>query len=537
MRRAFLASLLLSLLVACVASLDPECHRRTCEEIVAEARALGDEPRCGLFADGCGAEVRCGAADVCAEGLTCNEALAQSSCAPPSEPARCETSPCGAVIDATGEVCLQNCLRWEPDADPRAPNSPLLPGGRSEQLLVPELDADGMQLGLLAIGGREYREAEDKLSSWYVQSPEVWRLRLDADGRLFGELLPVEPPPPPAESWIGGAGPGEVVFGLGQASGALHPSVYRLDLATLRLEELVPADGCGAPPGCPSNERAAGTYDPSSRTLWLFGGDPTDGRRETDELWAFDVASRRWSLRSYPGDGRPWPMARTEASAVWHPGLGQFALFGGASYACRCPDPEDGLPPVCEPAVRCEDVWNGRLLEGCGGHPACFASRVLRYGDLWFFDPGTERWTPAPPAVELAPRAGAGIAWDPARAAIVVAAGRGPSEGFEQTCAPPASRLPGTTLLDHFNLGDTWFFVDGGQPERGSWLKLRVEEAGDPDARRGWSQCLDLAVDGRVAPLPDGTLLQMGGQLSDILGPGFVEPLVTRFQRLYGRLP
>jgi hypothetical protein len=106
--------------------------------------------------------------------------------------------------------------------------------------------------------------------------------------------------------------------------------------------QLDPADAPAA------REDHTWTVDPGARVAYLFGG--RDASRVDDDLWAFDLATDSWR-RLDPENGGPKP--RFGHEAVWVDGVGVV-------------------------------VWAGQ------------AGPTTFFGDLWAYDPATNRWTALP---------------------------------------------------------------------------------------------------------------------------------------------
>ncbi len=522
MRRAILATLPALLMTGCLlesaVEAETRCLPRSCADVVAEATAQGIEPLCGLFPDGCGRELRCVAQDICPDGLTCDATLSKSNCARGGVLVACEDAPCGSVLPLTGETCLNNCLRWEPGPDPRAPNGPPLPTGRFAHLLVPILDDAGQPTSVLLVGGRTALDPSQPVS--YFDSSEAWLLDVSLDG-VTAAPLESETRPAAGAYWIGGGGKGEAVFGFAARDGLEDPTLYRY--ADAAFAAIGPTrDACLSTPGlCPLTSGAAAAYDPDARVLYLFGGDPWDDREVTDDLWSFAVEEGSWRRHARPA-GASWPTGRFHASGVWQPQLRRFALFAGTTLGCF------GAPD-------CVDRWSEGQLS-CEGAPACRVLRDRPLAELWLFDPVTGRWEQARPDPGMAPRYVAGIAWDAAREAIVVMGGRGLSAGYDQSCAPPSPTYPETLMPGYYNLGDTWFWRSSGEVRDGQWRQLRFDTLAERDRPPAWSRCVDLALHPRLASGRDRSVVAIGGQLSSIFAE-FEAPLVSRMQLLYGELP
>src|SRR5206468_9366629 len=72
-------------------------------------------------------------------------------------------------------------------------------------------------------------------------------------------------------------------------------------------------------------EDAALAHDPVRHRVWLYGGKGDDDVN-LNELWALDLASKRWSR--VPSDG-PRPPPREDHTLVFDQANDQLVLFGG----------------------------------------------------------------------------------------------------------------------------------------------------------------------------------------------------------------
>lgn len=530
MRRAFLAAPLW--LGGCFLSggepgrtPDDGCLSRTCADVKA---ALGGDRRCGEFEDGCGARIVCDAVrdSMCEPEETCAPAQGESTTCKGENGAiaGCEARVCGTTLPETGALCLENCPRWENGGDPLSGAGGPLPSGRYAHLLAPLLGEDGRPTRLLLVGGYTADDTLEPLAYYFAS--DAWLLDVaervgDGEKIVVGEPLPAESGMPRGAYFVGGGGVGEVVFGMGETELGLDPAVWRF--ADGRFERIGPdRSECAArPEGCPFAYGAAGAYEPVSRTLWLFGGDPEGDGDTTDALWSFSVQERSWTRHERSSADAPWPKARFFASgamaSLGDPPGPHFALFGGDSAVClggeACVEGEaDNLDATC-----------------AGGDGCAFGHRDTPLADLWFFDLQARRWERATRDPDLSPRYGAGLAWDQARGALAITAGRGRSTGFLEGCNPP-SQTGGNV-----NLGDSWFWQTGRDVRDGRWQQLRLFDLGDELQPAEWSQCVGLALHMRLAPARDGALVGVGGQLPDIHEIA-ESPLMSRLLLFYGAL-
>ena len=128
-------------------------------------------------------------------------------------------------------------------------------------------------------------------------------------------------------------------------------------------------------------------YDDAGQRLWLFGG--RIQRKETDELWSFDIGQRRWSRVTAPGG----PAGRWGHVAVFDDKRGQLVLFSGQS-------------------------------------PAGF------FNDTWLFDTQTQRWTEATPSgAKPTPRYGSCAGYDPTGDVMYISHGFTGAGRFDDTWA------------------------------------------------------------------------------------------------------
>jgi uncharacterized protein (TIGR03437 family) len=107
-----------------------------------------------------------------------------------------------------------------------------------------------------------------------------------------------------------------IIYG-GQRSGALD-DVWSFDLATRRWSNLTPAQR-------PAGRWFATSFLGGDGRFYVFGGFTSAGN--SNDLWAFDLASNRWAKVDLPNP----PTARNGAHAVFIERENRLILFGGAA--------------------------------------------------------------------------------------------------------------------------------------------------------------------------------------------------------------
>ena len=171
--------------------------------------------------------------------------------------------------------------------------------------------------------------------------------------------------------------------------------------------------------------------DAARRRLIVFGG---QAGGFFSDVWAFDIASRAW--KQLAGDDAG-PTRRYGHSAIYEPGRDRMVISHGFTNAGRFDDTwafdlgantwRDLSPSAARPLKRClhhasYDAERGQmyLYGGCSsGFGPC------PQGDLWSFDLATNKWTERTPQPSPAPREHYGMAFDAARAKLVVFGGNG----------------------------------------------------------------------------------------------------------------
>jgi hypothetical protein len=176
-------------------------------------------------------------------------------------------------------------------------------------------------------------------------------------------------------------------------------------------------------------------YDPDRRRLVLFGGAAMDGPERLDDLWEYDGAAGTWTAR--PRGQAPWPPSLYGHQMVYDPGRRRMVIPGGATT----------FGHVSETWELAADTGAWALRAATGTRPmnvSAYAlafdagrAKVVMFGgwnndagsssaDLWEWDGASGTWTPRrrpDGAPWPAPRSNAVLAYDPARAGIVMFGG------------------------------------------------------------------------------------------------------------------
>jgi hypothetical protein len=189
-----------------------------------------------------------------------------------------------------------------------------------------------------------------------------------------------------------------------------HDDLHRFDTGSGRWTRLSPA---GAVP--PPRAFAAAVPVPHRRWMLVFGGalyaDDFSSFTAYDDLWAYDVPRNQWTqLRSVnagpPGRVRP---------SMWHAG-DRVYVFGGATAAQRAlndlwmfdlhsrrwtllvADGAAGAPPARLEAYAASEAALGKLTVygGLSGADTGYVGR----NDTWQFDLHRRRWTDVTPPAE-----------------------------------------------------------------------------------------------------------------------------------------
>ena len=187
-----------------------------------------------------------------------------------------------------------------------------------------------------------------------------------------------------------------IVYG-GQGA-TFYSDVWVLDLASRAWKQLAGDDS-----GPPRRYAHSAIYEPVRDRMVISHGFTTSGR--LDDTWAFDFATNTWRDLNPSG---PRPLKRCLHHASYDGERGQMYLYGGCS-------------------------------SGFGPCPQ---------GDLWSFDLATNKWTERTPKPSPPPREHYGMAFDSARAKLVVFGGNG-----------------------NGTLNDTWEF----DPRSGVWQQAAID--------------------------------------------------------------
>jgi hypothetical protein len=156
----------------------------------------------------------------------------------------------------------------------------------------------------------------------------------------------------------------------------------------------------------------AAVFDPLRRNLVLFAG--TGGfEGRLNDVWALDTRLRVWTRLDDPGQPDR-PVTRSNTSAVYDPHRDRMLVFGGITGVGTTPRTLDdlwefdlgtrrwrrilpGLGPVPKSRLghgAIFDVKRDRMLVFSGQFFEGFAAENLR--DLWQFDCASERWSRLP---------------------------------------------------------------------------------------------------------------------------------------------
>jgi Galactose oxidase, central domain/Kelch motif len=253
--------------------------------------------------------------------------------------------------------------------------------------------------------------------------------------------------------------------------------------------------------------RVAGAADHGR--IYIFDGSTFDipGTQFSPfgDLWAYSVASNRWSRLA---SSTPGPSARSGA-VMWVVG-DQLYVFGGidASFTTlndlwtynlvqarwRAVTPSGPRPPPRHVAQAGGQPQLGRLTL-YGGEQVDPASGFVTLGDTWQFDLGRRAWRDVTPAVSTI---------DPARD-YGAAAGVGTSlylhggdiSGGEDGCGAPFPQNPTDQLWRFDLIGRTWHLVS---PAGDPLVRLKRHAAASVDGRMfvvsGW----DFRCEGGTGP-------------------------------------
>ncbi|HYN70656.1 MAG TPA: kelch repeat-containing protein [Candidatus Eisenbacteria bacterium] len=186
------------------------------------------------------------------------------------------------------------------------------------------------------------------------------------------------------------------------------------------------------------------TVDEAGATAYLFGG--RDGATVFGDLWALDLASDTWQLRSPAGDA---PLPRFGHEGVWIPGRG-LVIFAGQAGSAFFNDlwlydpaadrwsllPAAGSVPVPRYGTCAALGPDGRLWMSHG-----FTEDGIRFADSHAYDFAAGMWSDEAPA------------------------GNGPIERCLQTCwwrSDGTFALYGGQTTGVAALGDLWTLTPGG---------------------------------------------------------------------------
>ena len=111
-----------------------------------------------------------------------------------------------------------------------------------------------------------------------------------------------------------------LMFGVGPVGSGLYDDMWSYDVDTMDWSRLSPKGEV------PSARRStAAVYSETSNLVYLFGGLTQTG--ETNDTWAYDVASSRWSR--LPSKGRDSPAPREGHSLFLDEDRNALMLLGG----------------------------------------------------------------------------------------------------------------------------------------------------------------------------------------------------------------
>jgi len=188
------------------------------------------------------------------------------------------------------------------------------PAGRRGSVLVADPDRNRL---LLLMGHTDQGRVID-----------VWSYSLD-DQSWTQEVIQV-PDLLPAASMAYAAANNKLYLYGGRDGNTFHEGLFEIDLDTLSGQriDLISDPGPLA--------AAALTYNPQTRTLFLYGGRDSQGVR--GDLWTFDLDSFTWELVSSPAEpGAPPAMVR--ASIALCPYSGAISVLSGQQDTQSAPEP------------------------------------------------------------------------------------------------------------------------------------------------------------------------------------------------------
>ena len=117
-----------------------------------------------------------------------------------------------------------------------------------------------------------------------------------------------------------------VFGGFGGGAGRLD-DFYSFDFATSSWEEIKPAGD--EKPGCRENNGVV--ISSSSRTIILFGG--YNGRRWLNDLWSFDITTKRWTCIQESSDSRRADSIHETSAGLGRPTAADGSLSGNDAIA------------------------------------------------------------------------------------------------------------------------------------------------------------------------------------------------------------
>jgi hypothetical protein len=208
-----------------------------------------------------------------------------------------------------------------------------------------------------------------------------------------------------------------LVFGGASPGGGVSGELWAYEPAADRWTVRAP----GATPRV--NHSAA--WDDRGLQLLVFGG--SDGTQDLSDLWAYSPQKDSWTALS------AGPPARSGASAVWCPGLGQMLLFGGFNATARtaCADLWAYMPQS-DQWVRRQDApaalawhsaaWDeGRECMLVFGGSSFQGPSEYFQNSLWAYYPDAGQWVAL--GAGASPRKAAAAAFDPATSRLLVLGG------------------------------------------------------------------------------------------------------------------
>lgn len=307
-----------------------------------------------------------------------------------------------------------------------------------------------------------------------------------------------------------------ILFG-GRDSGGDRQDLWAFDLATERWAPLVVA---GTPPSPRFTHNAV--YDESMHRLLIWSGRRVDatGSSLLNDVWALDLATRRWSEVPATTD---LPEARYGTAAIFDPVARHLVTFAGFTTQGRF---DDTWRFDARASVWSESAATGpaeRCLHGAAYDRR--RHRMLIYGgqrgseslaDAWALDLATDVWSPLPSAP--VGRRHPGVTWDGPRDRLFVFGGlatdgtRGgdlwsldgataawnpvtdtgpsPRDGAVLVATPDRLLLTGGTTAEG-HVGDTWV-LDLADPPTA--VGQRESTGPDPVRLTAWPTPFNAAV-------------------------------------------